>query len=423
MKNILVLTVFLLSIGSTAYSQVTAASALIVLDEINASVSEHLNTIDNLKTNAIGDGGNMILSLVSRLKKDINETISNTDKVLRENQLNIYNQVINLNSEFNKTIENNIENIDVVVTKITQTAQDLIIKKKEPNIFKYVTETFIQGYSKDYTLIVKGNNFNRSNNIYIQLNGKKVSPKQISFSELVFKINPENLNPKSDSERYIEANIIFEWEKGLFKKDIKDIEPFIIPIIPYNIGIATVYYEQEKPERKYSATISYSCSCGTGTSGWDGGREKSSTTFNVLPTNGRMIDPNTVTVTSWSQRYGGGKTFQHKTEQQIKGYITCNSEAKPKGGGGHSSITFTYKEYEIIHKQHKNQTNKTEINSANPLLFELPAPIGNKRPNVNYVKIETYDNKTIMLVPNEANKYFKLSINPVTDDISISWKN
>jgi hypothetical protein len=344
---------------------------------------------------------------------------------LRGNQLNLYNQIINLNFEFNKTIEDNIENIDLVVTKITQTAQDLIVKKKDPNIYRYITETFIEGYTNAYTLTLKGNNFNRSNNIYILVNGQKIQPKQITFSELVFKIDPKIIVPKSDEENYVEVDIVFEWQKGLFKKSIKDIEPFIIPTIPYNIGTATVFYEQEIPERNYTGEISYSCDCSTGPSGWQGNRRHQTTAFNLNPSGGRKFDPNTVTVprNGWTQRYGGSYSFDYKTEQQIKGEISCYSDGRPRGGGGFSRLTFTYKEYDIIYKVHKNQTSDKELNSVNPVIFELPDPADGKRPNVSYISVKTYDNKTITLLPNESNKYFKLTINPVTDDVSVSWKN
>lgn len=407
---------------SNAFSQITGAAALIAIDEIDSKLTKQIQSIDNLATNAIGNTGNMLLSMSATLRKDINETIGNTDKVLRENQVSMFNQLNNLVAEFNSTIENNIDKLDITATKVTQAANDLFGKKNEPNIFAYLTENYISGYTPDYTFKVKGNSFDRSKSIYILIVDKRIKPVQSNYQELIFKIDSADIKTIDSKRNYCEAKIVFLWEKGLFKKDITKEEPFIIPVTPLIIGKATAYYEQLLPEIKYSDYISYKCDCSTGSSNWNGDREKSSTAFNILPTGGRKIDPNSVVEVSWSQRHGGGKHFEFTTEQQIKGKITCNSDGKPKGGGGFSSLTFKYKEFETIYNLHKKSIDNKVISSVNSTIFELPDPVENKRPNLNYVLIQAYDGKEFVISPSESNKYFKLTVNPVTDDIIVSWK-
>lgn len=403
-------------------AQTSGAAALIALDEIDAIVSKQINSIDNLVTNAIGNSGNMILSLTARLKKDINETIGNTDKVLRENQQNLFNQILNLSEEFNLIIKERIGEIDLISSKISQAANDFLVKKKEPNIFKFETPPFILDYTKEYLIKIKGSSFDRSESIAIIINGKRYEPVQSSHVELIFKIDSSQIKPKLE-ENYFKAKVSFDYRSGLFKKEKNKSEPFIIPIIPLNVGKATVFYEQELPERRYTDFISYSCDCSTGASNWKGDKRHETTSFNFNPSGGRLFDPNSINITEWSRRYDGSYSFDHKTEQQIKGEISCYSKGKPFGGGGFSKLTFGYKEYDIIYKIYKNQTAYKEISSINPVIFELPDPVDSKRPNLSYVKILTYDNREIILIPSVSNIFFKVNINPVTDDVVVRWAN
>ncbi|WP_147415836.1 hypothetical protein [Ulvibacterium marinum] len=423
MKKITLAVIFIFSLN-TIYSQATGASALIVLDEIDASIKEHLQSIDNLATNAIGNGGNMLLSISARLRKDINETIGNTDIALRENQLNIYNQLLGLVNDFNVAIETNLDRVDLTATRISQAASDLVFKKREPTIFKYKTQKFIQGFDNEYTLAVKGNSFDRSYDVYIVLNDNKIKPIQSNYSELIFKIDAASLKPNVKNENYVSGKIIFKWKDGwIFKSDRTSVENFFIPIIPLKLGTAQVYFEQELPKKKLSEPLSYGCSCSTGKSSITGSKRKSSTAFNVLPTGGRKIDINSIKVTDWRQRYGGSYGFEHKTEQQIKGSISCNSDGKSYGGGGFSTLTFTYNEFEIIYEVTQDSTTIKDLTTANPVLFDLPDPVDGKNPNIKYVEVKTYDNKTFTLVPNSVNELFSLKLNPATHDVLVEWKN
>lgn len=421
MKKLLV-TILLGFCLNNCYSQVTGAAALIALDEIDATMTRQLQTIDNLATNAIGNSGNMMLSLSARLRKDINETIGNTDKVLRENQLALFNQIQNLSSDLDTAIKEDIENIDVVASKISEALDNLLIKKKEPRIFKYETGTFIREYSKEYAFKVKGKNFDQTKDQYVLLNGKKIKPVQTNYNELIFRIDSADIQTIEKNSYYADAKIVFHWRKGIFRvKKVKQ-EPFLIPIAPLNIGELTVFYEQKLPELKFSDYISYSCECSTGSSDWLGNQEKNTVVFNLNPTGGRLFDPTSIERTKWEQRHGGGYKFDFTTEQQIKGKISCKSDGKPKGGGGFSTLTFRYKEMETIYPIHKKQTAIQKITSVNPLVVELPDPVDSNRPNINYALVKTFDNKEIVLTPSKTDKLFDLRINPVTDDIIISWK-
>jgi len=422
MKKLFFLLLIVLFACNNIKAQTSGAAALIALDEIDAVVSKQINSIDNLVTNAIGNSGNMILSMTARLKKDINETIGNTDKVLRENQQNAYNQILNLSDEFNKIIKERISDIDVISLKITQAANDFFVKKKEPNVFKFQTPPFINNYTKEYLIKINGTSFDRSESVAVIINGKKFKPVQSNYGELLFKIDSSDIK-SSPNENYINAQISFNYRKGIFKTKKNKSEPFIIQVVPLNIGSATVFYEQEKPERRYTDLKSYSCNCSTGSSNWKGDRRHNTTAFNFNPSGGRLFDPSSIIVTNWSQRHGGGYRFNHQTEQQIMGNISCSSDGRPYGGGGHSTLTFDYKEYDIIYKIYKEQTAIKDISSVNPVLFELPDPIDGKRPNLSYVKILTYDSREIILTPSVANVFFKVNINPVTDDVIVRWAN
>ncbi|WP_149206580.1 hypothetical protein [Flavobacterium johnsoniae] len=420
-KLFFLLLIMLLSYNNTK-AQTSGAAALIALDEIDATVSKQINSIDNLVTNAIGNSGNMILSMTARLKKDINETIGNTDKVLRENQQNLYNEILNLSSEFDKIVKERISDIDVISLKISQLANDFLVKKKEPNIFKFQTPPFIKDYTKEYTIKISGTSFDRSDLVAVIIGEKQFKPVQSHYGELVFKIDSSDIKPNLN-ETYLNAQVKFNYRKGIFKAKKNKTEPFIIQVVPLNIGSATVFFEQEKPERRYTELITFSCDCKTGASDWKGKKEKSTTPFNFNPSGGRLFDPSSIVVTNWYQRHGGGYKFSHQTEQQIMGNISCSSDGKPYGGGGHSTLTFGYKEFDIIYKIYKEKTTAKDISSVNPVLFELPDPIDGKRPNLSYVKILTYDSREIILTPSVANVFFKVNINPVTDDVIVRWAN
>lgn len=422
MKKLFFLLLIMLFSYNNIKAQTSGATALIALNEIDATVSKQINSIDNLVTNAIGNSGNMILSMTARLKKDINETIGNTDKVLRENQQNAYNQILNLSEEFNTIIKDRISDIDVIALKITQAANDFFVKKKEPNVFKFQTPPFINDYTKEYSIKINGTSFDRSESVAVIINGKKFKPVQSNYGELLFKIDSSDIK-SSSNENYINAQISFNYRKGIFKTKKNKSEPFIIQVVPLNIGSATVFYEQEKPERRYTDLIQFTCDCRTGASDWKGSKRHSTTVFNFNPSGGRLFDPTSISNIDFFQLHGGGYSFDHKTEQQIMGKISCNSDGKSFGGGGRSKLTFGYKEYDIIYRIYKEQTTVKDISSVNPVLFELPDPIDGKRPNLSYVKILTYDSREIILTPSVANVFFKVNINPVTDDVIVRWAN
>ncbi|MDR6516746.1 hypothetical protein [Chryseobacterium camelliae] len=422
MKTFLLILIFGL-ISQTSRAQVTAAAALIALDEIDAKITGQLQTIDNLATNAIGNTGNMVLSVSARLRKDINETIGNTDQVLRENQLLLYNQLLNMSSDFSKVVEGRMREADMITTKLTETIDNFIVVKKEPRIYRYDTQTFIKQYTGSYLFKVKGKNFDQSDQVFITINNKQIKPVQSAYDEVVFRIDSSDIVLTSPQDHYADARINFLWKKGLFRKQMHTKIPFLIPVIPLNIGKVTVFYDQALPERKYAEPISYSCSCRTGGPGMSGGRKHSTTAFNIIPTGGRLFDPNSIEVASWTQRHGGGYNFDHKTEQQIRGYINCSSESRPFGAGGSSSLTFRYKEYETIYPVHKKQTDVKAITSINPIIFDLPESVDNKRPSISYAVVKTYDQKEFILTPSNPNKFFELRMNPVTDDVIINWKN
>lgn len=418
-KNILTLAFTLFTL-SLSYAQISGATALMALDELDKSITSQINSVDNLITNSIGNTGNMILSISARLKKDINETIGNTDKILREKQLGLYNQILSLKDDFNKAIKENIENIDVIATRVTQVIDDFFGKNREPNIFKYNTGVFVLNYNKDYSFSATGKNFDRSYEVFVKINGNKILPSTSHNTKLNFIIDSAFIKT-NDDKNYIIGEIVFKWKKGLFKRKRERRDKFIIPLTPLNIGTAQAFYEQELPKKIfYSQQRTYNCS--TGSSNWKGDQERESTAINILPVNGRSFDKNSIIINNWYQRYGGGYRFTSKTEQQTIGRITCKSDGKPYGGGGRSTLTFSYKEFEIKYEVNDLKTNSLNVSTVNPTLFKLPEPVDGKRPNVSFVKIKTYDDKEIILTPNEQNKYFSLKINPVTDDISINWK-
>lgn len=406
---------------SYSYSQISGAAALIALDELDKSITSQMKSVDNLITNSIGNTGNMILSVSSRLKKDINETIGNTDKKLRENQLNLYNQIATLTEDFNKAIKENIQEVDLIATRVTQTVDDFFGKNKEPNIFRYNTGVFIDNYDKNYKVSATGKNFDRSYEVYVNLYENKISPSSSNNTKLEFVVDSTLIKANRNDIGYLTGEIVFKWKKGLFNRKKERRDKFIIPIAPLEIGTAQAFYEQELPKKVYY-TQERIYNCSTGSSNWKGEQEKESTAINIIPVDGRYFDKNSIEVTNWYQRHGGGYSFTSKTEQQIVGEITCKSDGKPYGGGGKSTLTFKYKEYEIKYEVKDLNTDTLNISTVNPILFELPEPIEGKRPNLSYVKVMTYDNKEIMLTPNETNRYFSLKINPVTDDVTVNWK-
>ena len=405
-----------------AFSQdpISVAGALYTLEEIDKKISEQINSIDNLATNTIGNSGNMLLSIISRLRKELKESVGDVDKTLRGNQLTAFNQIRNLFEDFNSSIEGNIENINEISVRISQTADDLLVKNKEPNIYSYNIPPFIKKYSDNFKISMKGKNFDRLDDIKLEIGESEIEPVQKNYQELIFIIDSAIIN---NFEKFANAEINFKWRSGLFNRKNERSSPILLPITPKVIGSVTVVYEQDLPEKIYSDPISYSCDCKTGSPGLDGSRERSSTAFNINPTNGKLIDPSSIDVKNWSQRYGGERSFDHVTTQQIRGEITCTSQAKPYGGGGFSTLTFTYKEYETKYFSKENSIEKDNLTSFNPSVINLPAPVDNNRPNLKYVLINTFDDKEFVLTPTNTNNMFRLDINPTTDDVIVEFIN
>lgn len=420
-KSVLIIVFFLFN--SNVFCQVTGASALLFLNELDDRIKEQIQSIDNLLTTKIGQAGNAILSINDALRVSINETIGNTDQRLRENQLNIYNSILNLSDDFNKLLEGNLNKVDEISIRVTETLDNFIVKKKEPRIYTFDTPQFIKGHNGYYLFKIRGKNFDQSEIVKISINEKFINPIQVTYNEITFKIDSSDIKPVSNNIFFALSDINFNWRKGLFRKRLEKSTPFIIPVFPLNIGEAVVHFEQALPERKYGNPITFTCeNCTTGATSAFGNRRKSSRAFSINPTGGRKLDPETIKITNWSQRYGGNYTFHTRNENLISGEIDCQSEAKPAGGGGFSTLTFTYQEYEIIYPIKKMNTSLKTLTTINPTIFGLPQAVDGKRPNVNYIVVKTFDNKEIIVSPNSQNNFFKLSINPATNDVLVSWK-
>lgn len=57
-KNILTLAFTLFTL-SLSYAQISGATALMALDELDKSITSQINSVDNLITNSIGNTGNI----------------------------------------------------------------------------------------------------------------------------------------------------------------------------------------------------------------------------------------------------------------------------------------------------------------------------------------------------------------------------
>lgn len=420
----ILLSVFLLIISIKVNAQIDASTALIALEELDVTVENTMNDIQLLTDNAIGDGGNMLLSVISRLREDIKNTIGQADKVLRENQLILFNNISNEVEKFNLIAENKIVDIDAMTTRVTSAINDFWGKKREPRILTYETPTYTVNNNSNYEINIIGEDFDRSFEKYLMIDNVKTPISQISQNKLKIIIPQEIMDSVSDNEkRFIESQLVFKYKKGfIFKKSKVKHFDFVIPCVPKKIGTAIAFYEQKIPKIEYFPLINYKAETRSGSSNWRGKKKIGKRGINILPTKGRYIDPTSFKIISWYKRHGGGYTINTVTEQYIKGSIYCKSDNKPYGGGGKATLELQYREFKTEYPLTRSQTPVSQLEADKLLIIKLPDPIDEHRPNLNYVKVLTFDGKEHIITTSNQGKYFSLVQNIVTDDLELKFK-
>ncbi len=403
---------------------VTYAIANSTTEAISEEAQEAINSLDNLKTDAIGDTANAVLTIIARFQNEIGNTMNKADRVLSKRENAIFNEIISLKNELDKSIENTGDRIESVSLSATQAINDFWGKKNEPSIMKVETKPYITDYTKEQRIELRGSNFDRVDTMYIKLGNQLVSFDNRTHRSMGFQLPLEIFKESVISEqKYIKGEIHSKWRQGWFKKKKKRIDPFIIPIFPKNLGTVKIKYEQNRPYKKLGKVKTYVVpNCTTGSRKLGGSRKKSSKRFNFSPTEGEHFHVPSIKFINWSQRYGGNKSFTTTTEQQIKGYITCESETKVGGGGGLSTVTIEYKQYKKLFPVRDYESKEYIVTATNPLIAKLPRPIEGHRARVNYATIDTFDGKHIILVPNGTNNFFNLQHNQDTDDVILSFK-
>jgi hypothetical protein len=413
-----------LSLTMNINAQIDAATALIAMEELDVTVENAMNSLGLITENAVGDSGNMILSALSRLREDIKSTIGETDRLLRGNQQLLFDNLTTEVDNFSEIAENSIVDVDAIATRVTSAVNDFFGKKREPRILTYKTPTYTVGSNNSYVFNVIGEDFDRSYEYYLEVNGEKKKIDQVSQNKMKIIIPAETMNKIShDSIRFIKAKFVFKYKKGwIFKKKTEKPFEFVIPCVPEKIGTAVAYYEQKKPQIEYFPFKNYTAHKTSGGSNWRGKKKTGKAGINILPTLGRFIDPTSVKVTSWRKRYGGGYTINTITEQYIRGSIYCKGQNKPYGGGGSSTLKLTYREFKTEYPLTKSQTESVRLDADNLSVIELPDPIDGNRPNLNYVKVLTFDGREHIITTSNPSPYFKLSQNALTDDLELKFK-
>lgn len=405
-------------------AQIDAATALIAIEELDVTVENAMNSLGLIVENAVGDSGNMLLSALSRLREDIKSTIGETDRLLRDNQQILFDNLTAEVEIFNEVAENRLVDVDAIATRVSSSVNDFFGKKREPRILIYKTPTYTVGSNSSYEFNVVGEDFDRSYEYYLEINGEKKKIDQVAQGRMKIIIPTEMMKRISnDSIRFINAKFVFKYKKGwLFKKKTEKPFEFVIPCVPENIGSATAFYEQRTPKVEYFPYINYTAHAISGGSNWRGKRKTGEAGINILPTQGRFIDPTSVKVTSWRKRYDGGYTINTITEQYIRGSIHCKGENKPYGGGGSSTLELTYREFKTEYPLTTSQTEAVKLDADNLSIIRLPEPIDGNRPYLNYVKVLTFDGREHIVTTSNPSPYFTLSQNGSTDDLELKFK-
>lgn len=424
MKNIIYSSLFLFT--TIIYSQgqaVSYAVANATIESISEEVQEAITSIDNLKTNMIGDSANALLTLIGSLEESMGNTIGKADRVLSKRENEIFNKIISLQTELDKSIQNSGDQIERVSLNISQALNDFFGKNREPTIMSIKTKPYIEGFTTRQRFKIIGSNFERADTIYLKLGNKIVPFDTRTTNNLEFEMPVEDYNSMITDKQFIKGEIHSKWREGWFKKKKNRTSPFIIPVFPNVLGSVEIKYEQNRPYKALGKIEEYTIPpCTTGSRRVGGSRRKSSSAFNLVPSAGKLFNVAAVRPKDWTQRYGGEFRFFSVTEQQIKGEITCMSETKVRGGGGYSSGKVVYQEYKKKYPVKDFETKEYKITATNPLIVELPSPIDTYSARVNYATIKTYDNKTIILVPNGRDEFFTLQHNMDTDDVVIDFK-
>ena len=296
-------------------------------------------------------------------------------------------------------------------------------KKKEPTVLRFNSKPFIKNYSTENILELKGNTFDRSEDIFMKIGSMKYVPIQRTHQSLVFEIPVTHFSDLNAGQKYLKGEIHFYWKQGIFNKKKSRIDNFIIPVFPLVLGMAKVKYEQEKPYKKFYALQEHNCVPCTTPGRRTGSRKKSRKNFNIIPTGGRNFDVGSITDKgTFTQRHGGNLHWRVRNEQQIAGFLSCKSDSKLGGGGGFSHAKIFYREYEKLYEINDYHTDSYEITSVNPKIIQLPDPVDNYSARVNYVEITTFDGKQVIVVPNGENRYFTLQHNGDTDEAIVTWR-
>ena len=349
-------------------------------------------------------------------------TLKTTDQVLNKNQMLLFTNILNAIDSFEKITFEGLADITNITLNLNQALNDFIGKKKEPTVTQYLVEPYIEDYSTQNILTLKGNTLDRCDSIYMVIGDKKIPLIMNHFGSLKFDIPTDFFKSISNGDTYLKGNIVYNWKSGLFKRKKQRKDKFFVPIYPLNLGSVKIKYEQEKPYKRYGQFYNYSCSCST-SGRRAGSRKKKETYFAINPPNGGKFDIPNVKLKSFYQRYGGDFKWTTITDNLISGYITCKSERKRYGGGGSSSATFSYREYINSHSIEDYETLEYTMTSVNPLVISLPSPVDNFHARISHAEIKTFDNKLIILTPNQKNKYFSLKHNVLTDDAIVSWRH
>jgi hypothetical protein len=383
-----------------------------------------MNHLQLIVDNAIGDSGNMLLSVISSLRENIKNTIGDTDRLLRDNQQILFDKLSKQVDDFNKIVEDRLVDVDDIATRVTSAANDFWSKKKEPRIITYKTPTHTIGSNLIYELNVVGEDFDRSYEKYLEIDSIRVPITQITQNKIKVIVPAEIMNNvSSDDTRFINAKFTFKYKKGfIFKRKRKKTFEFVIPCVPKEIGIAIAYYEQKLPQIQYFPMKTYEARVHSGGSNWRGKRKTGRAGINVHPVNGRYIDPTSFKITSWYKRYGGGYTINSVTEQYIRGNIMCKGQNKPYGGGGKASLRFQYREYQTSYPLRKSETPVVSLEAEKLSVIDLPNAVDGNKPYLNYVKVLTFDGREHIITVTNPGKYFTLTQNATTDDLELKFK-
>ena len=134
-KIFLLLTIStILSCGTTSSSPISAASAILVLDEMNNAIDEATSSAEYAYNKSVNNTAVQIKSVISNLRYAIKHSVDDIDEKITEQQFRLFENTISLKNEFDESLNMGFDKTEDITNSIGQIIGDLPFTKNESRI-------------------------------------------------------------------------------------------------------------------------------------------------------------------------------------------------------------------------------------------------------------------------------------------------